>query len=111
MNIVNETVDLINSLFSVVDDSQKGAGHGGILGITINGTTGGQVQMDTPEFLKSFSEKNYDAKLETFDEYPYHLSIEVEDVKFYTIFCHAEFSSLEESHPEHYEYIGQAVLL
>lgn len=111
MNLIDETTDLINQLASIVDDSREDRGYAGILRITIDNDLGNQVHMDTPEFLNSFPVKNYDAKMETFEEFAYHLSIEVEGVKFFSIFCHQEFASLEESHPEHYEYIAQAVLL
>lgn len=111
MNLINETTDLINRLASIADDSREGLGYGGIMGIIIDDVTGNQVQMDVPVFLNSFPVKNYDAKMETFEEFPYHLSIEVEGVKFFSIFCHQEFASLEVSHSEHYEYIAQAVLL
>ncbi|PID15567.1 hypothetical protein CSV63_07235 [Sporosarcina sp. P34] len=111
MNLVDETTDLINRLASIVEDNREEQGYAGILRITIDNDLGNQVQMDTPEFLKSFPVKNYDAKMETFEEFPYHLSIDVEGVKFFTMFCHQEFAGLEESHPEHYEYIAQAVLI
>lgn len=111
MNLINKTTDLINRLASIVDDSREDRGYAGILRITIDNDLGNQVHIDTPDFLKSFPERNYDAKMETFEEFPYNLSTELEGVKFFSIFCHQEFASLEESHPEHYEYISQAVLL
>lgn len=111
MNLVDETTDLINRLVSVVDDSKESAGYGGILRITIDGDLGCQVQVETPEFLSFFPKTNYDAKLENFDEFPYHLSIEVEDVKFFTVFCHQDLETLKKSHPKHYEYISMAVLV
>lgn len=111
MNLIDETTDLINRLASIVDDSREDRGYGGILCITIDNNLGNQVHMGAPVFLNGFPERNYDVRMETFKEFPYHLSIEVEGVKFFSVFCHQEFAGLEESHPEHYEYIAQAVMV
>lgn len=110
MNTVNETVDLINVLASVVDDSQTENVGDGILGITID-SLGTRVQLGTTSFLESFVPKYYDVENDNGYEYPYTLTNEVDGVKFFTIFDDSELAEIEKTYPKHYQYISEGASL